>query len=449
MRILRGVVVGAILVTAAAIVPPAAAFAAVPANSGTYYPLAASRILDTRAGIGAPQASVGPGGTISLQVAGQGGTPATGMSAVVLNVTTTGATQASFLTVYPSGVTRPTASSLNFVAGWTGANSVTVAVGADGKVNIYNSQGNTQVIADVVGFYAADDSMVGQLGAGGQFFSIPPFRFFDTRTDAPGRLQANTFIRLGIDFGSDEANAHLRAMVVNVTTVGSSAGGYLAAWDGLGGVPGTSTLNYNRAEIVPNMAVVPVSNCEPCGDFPSIAVYTSATTDIIVDVVGVFDDGFFGDGMLFTPLTPTRIADTRIGQGAPSALGPGGIATITAPGSVAGADTFALAMNVTAVAPTSSTFLTVWPEGAGVDRPTSSSLNPAAGQTVPNSVYAEIGPTNAFNIYNSLGNTHVLVDVVGSFFLPTESAKSAPTKVYSQPRTLTGSQPAAVLHTNN
>ena len=67
---------------------------------GTYHPLSPVRILDTRTGLGGvPRARLGAGGTLNVQVAGHGGVPATGVSAVVLNTTVTSTTAPSFLTV--------------------------------------------------------------------------------------------------------------------------------------------------------------------------------------------------------------------------------------------------------------------------------------------------------------------------------------------------------------
>ena len=43
----------------------------------------------------------------------------------------------------------------------------------------------------------------------------------------------------------------------------------------------------------------------------------------MIDFFGFFDDGSFGDGLRFHPITPTRITDTRINQGAKGPLGPG------------------------------------------------------------------------------------------------------------------------------
>jgi hypothetical protein len=96
---------------------------------------------------------VGPGGTISLQVTGLAGVPASGVTAVVLNVTAVAPTTSSFVTVYPSGQPRPLASNLNITAGSVRPNLVVVQVGADGKVSLFNSGGRTDLVADLAGYY--------------------------------------------------------------------------------------------------------------------------------------------------------------------------------------------------------------------------------------------------------------------------------------------------------
>ncbi|HEX2117730.1 MAG TPA: hypothetical protein VHF91_00980, partial [Acidimicrobiales bacterium] len=112
-----------------------------------------SRILDTRLGQGAPAARVGPASTLSVQVTGRGGVPGTGVAAVVLNVTVTEPTAVSYLTAWPAGETRPLASNLNYAAGQTVPNLVTVKVGAGGRIHLYNNLGWAHVIADVAGWY--------------------------------------------------------------------------------------------------------------------------------------------------------------------------------------------------------------------------------------------------------------------------------------------------------
>src|SRR5439155_26518668 len=74
------------------------------------------RILDTRPGPqGLPPGKVGQAGT-AVNVVNVGGVPPSA-KAVVVNTTVTEPTAASYLTVWPSGATRPTASNLNFGAG--------------------------------------------------------------------------------------------------------------------------------------------------------------------------------------------------------------------------------------------------------------------------------------------------------------------------------------------
>ena len=107
---------------------------------------------------------------VALGVDGHGGVPASGVSAVVLNVTVTQPKAAGFITVYPDGATRPLASNLNFVAGQTVPNLVVAPVGADGKVDLYNgSSGTTQLVADVSGYFSGAG-----LAPAGTFTSLTP-----------------------------------------------------------------------------------------------------------------------------------------------------------------------------------------------------------------------------------------------------------------------------------
>jgi hypothetical protein len=98
---------------------------------------------------------VDQGETITVDVTNVPGSsvPATGVAAVVLNVTVTGPTSGSFLTVFPEGA-LPLASNLNFDPGETVPNLVIVKVGADGNVRVYNKLGSVHVIFDVAGWYS-------------------------------------------------------------------------------------------------------------------------------------------------------------------------------------------------------------------------------------------------------------------------------------------------------
>lgn len=115
-----------------------------------------TRVLDTRTGAGTPIAS---NATFSVDphVAG-GSVPAVGnYSALIANVTATAPTQPGFVTVFPSDVTAPLASNLNFLANDTVPNLAEVRVGSDGKFKITNgSTGTVHVIVDVVGYFTGN-----------------------------------------------------------------------------------------------------------------------------------------------------------------------------------------------------------------------------------------------------------------------------------------------------
>jgi hypothetical protein len=127
----------------------------VAATRAQFTPTTPARITDTRSSSG-PNAgnTLGPGGVLTVQVSGAGGVPATGVTAAVLNVTVTNTTQPSFLTVWPTGATRPSASDLNWVAGQTVPNLTVVKLGSDGAVQVFNPFGSVDVVVDVSGWYS-------------------------------------------------------------------------------------------------------------------------------------------------------------------------------------------------------------------------------------------------------------------------------------------------------
>jgi hypothetical protein len=135
--------------------------------------------LETRAGLPTIDGlfdgggAVGHGQTLDLTVTGRGGVPATGVGAVVLNVTATEPTASGFVTVYPTGTQRPNASNLNFVAGQTTPNLVIAKVGDGGKVSLFNFAGSTHLIADVVGWYPSSASVSPVVGDYNVIYATP------------------------------------------------------------------------------------------------------------------------------------------------------------------------------------------------------------------------------------------------------------------------------------
>jgi hypothetical protein len=248
-----------------------------------YFPAAAmgavspDRLLDTRT-VGA----VAAGATIQLPVLGRSGVPTTGVGAVILNLTTTGAGADGYLTTWPKGEQRPNASSLNFAAGQTVANLVVAKVGADGSISIWNSGDSADmravhVIADVVGWLPAGDT----------FGSLVPDRLLDTRTLGPAPAAGST-IPLSVLGRGGVPPAGVSAVVLNLTVTGPTAGGYLTTWPSDTTKPNASSLNFAAGQTVANLVVAKV------GVDGSIMIWNSndslamGPVHIIVDVVGWF-----------------------------------------------------------------------------------------------------------------------------------------------------------------
>ena len=118
-----------------------------------FFSITPVRALDTRNGTGGFSAAVGQGASIDLIIRGANGIPNTA-SAIVMNTTAVLPTGGSFLTVWPTGVTRPLASNLNFVPGDIIPNLVQVGIGSNGKVSLFNNAGAVNLVADLTGYFA-------------------------------------------------------------------------------------------------------------------------------------------------------------------------------------------------------------------------------------------------------------------------------------------------------
>ncbi|MCU1390984.1 MAG: hypothetical protein JWL72_4322, partial [Ilumatobacteraceae bacterium] len=91
-----------------------------------------------------------PGQTVTVAAVDAANLASTG--AVVLNVTGIGATGDGYVTVYPCGSSRPTASNLNLVQGSTAPNLVIVKVGTGGTVCLYTQSG-ADLAVDISGSF--------------------------------------------------------------------------------------------------------------------------------------------------------------------------------------------------------------------------------------------------------------------------------------------------------
>jgi hypothetical protein len=257
----------------------------VSAGTGLYNPLTPARITDTRPGSGQPNAgsTLGPGSELDVQVSGAGGVPDTGAGAVVLNVTATDPTAQSFLTVWPTGSTRPTASNLNFSPGQTVPNRVIVPVGSGGEVSIYNPAGSVDAIVDVGGYFTDGSN---SSATGSQFTPAFPARITDTRPGSGSPYAGNTLSPRGtltvqVSGAGGVPSSGVTSAVMNVTATGTTASSFLTVWPTGVTRPLASDLNWVAGETVPNLVVVKL------GSDGAVQVYNAAgSADVVVDVSG-------------------------------------------------------------------------------------------------------------------------------------------------------------------
>ena len=352
-----------------------------PDITGITQPVRPSRLLDTRAG-----AQPAAGSITAIPVAASPNVASDAVSAV-LNVTAVNPGATGYLTVFPCGTAPPTASNLNFVAGQTIANTAFTGLGATGAACVFTSVA-TDIIVDVTG-YSAPNPLSMQ--------PVQPARLLDTRIS--GRPGAGSVTRLAIA-GRGGVPADSPTVMLNVTAVNAAAPGYVTVYPCGGDPPTASQLNYVGGQTIANAVLTQLQTDG------TACIYSSAATDIIVDVTGYNPPNPF----TVQSVRPDRLLDTRFGA-RPTA---GSTTVVRVFGNMVVPDNASAAMlNVTAVNASAPGYITV--VRCGTSPPTASTLNFVAGQTIPNMAFVRLGVEGTACIFTS-APTDILVDVTG--YLP-------------------------------
>ncbi|MBS0567947.1 MAG: hypothetical protein JSS59_11155 [Proteobacteria bacterium] len=372
-------------------------------------PYGPKRVLDTRAGGSTADGSYAGQGPLAantpfaLPILGRSGIPTTGVGALVLNVLATNTSAPGYITVWPSCVTRPLASNLNFIGQQTVANLVIVPAGCDATTNLVSSSGPTDMVVDVVGYFTTGPTLT----------SLAPSRLLDTRAGAwtiDGKAAGS-----GAVSGGDQLNlqvtgragipAGASAAALNVTATGTTAPAFITVWPTDQARPLASNLNFVANQTIPNMVIAKLSATG------QISLFNSAgSTDLVADVVG-----WFPASSDLIPLVPARLLDTRpgsstidgqyAGQGA-IAAGQSKYVSFLGRGGVPQQGVGAVILNVTAANPQAAGYLTI---NGGSAAPVQN-VNFVAGQTVPNLV---IVPADVYSYIYASATTDVVIDVVG------------------------------------
>ena len=228
-------------------------------------------------------------------------------AAYSLNLTVVPLGPLGFLSVWPSGQSQPSVSTLNSSDGRIKANAAIVPAGANGAITVFASN-PTNVIVDINGYFIGDPA--NQWLA---FYPLTPCRIADTRSGsgafgAPS-LSATVARSFPIQQSACNVPANAQAYALNMTVVPSGPLGFLSAWPAGNPQPGSSTLNAPTGTVVANAAIV------PAGTGGAVDVIATNSTDLIIDINGYFAPAGGVGGLSFYAVTPCRIIDTRGANG--------------------------------------------------------------------------------------------------------------------------------------
>lgn len=386
-------------------------------GGSSYVPMTPLRVVDSRTNTGV--AGIFTSGVPkTFQVAGTGSIPADAV-AVTGNVTVVGQTGAGYVSITPDATTTPASSTINFPLGDIRANNFTSPLNATGKLSAVYKAGagrKSHVIVDITGYF-----LFGTSAATYQPLT-DPVRIIDTRPlSHVGPL--STFVS-GVTqtmsvAGLPDIPPEATAITGNITVVNQTRAGYVSVTpEDPAGTPTSSTINFPVGDVRANGLT---ADLNVDGDLSITYIGAGGTVNILLDVTGYYLPN--ASGLLFYPLNPGRVLDTRAGIVLTGLAG-----TFTANvartldvdahwGVPAGAA--AITGNLTVVGQTAAGYVAVTP--AFVDPPLTSSLNfprsdiRANGITVPLSGGGT--PGNAVIVYKAGAGrtTHLLLDLTGYF----------------------------------
>jgi hypothetical protein len=239
------------------------------------------------------------------------------------------------------------------------------------------------------------------------FYPVTPCRIADTR-DAKGPLGGpsltsggtRTFPILSSSCGIPGA---AQAYSLNFAAVPQGPLGYLTAWPTGQSQPAVASMNAPTGTVVANAVIV------PSGTKGSVDVFSTNSTDLVIDI-----DGYFAptapDGLSLYTSAPCRVLDSRVPAGtAPFST----TKNVDVTGSVCGVPAAAKAyvFNATVVPPGPLGYITMWPQGQ--PQPLAATLNALDGAITSN---LAIVPTNNGSISAfPFSPTHLLLDLFGYF----------------------------------
>ncbi|MBI4902751.1 MAG: VCBS repeat-containing protein [Acidobacteria bacterium] len=261
---------------------------------------------------------------------------------------------------------------------------------------------------------------------GMRFVPLPPCRLMETRaiynfegrTGAfgPPNLTAGQTRTMNVPQSNVcSVPASAKAYVLNVTLIPVSGGvSFVTLYPAGAPQPNVWTVRSPDGQIVAN------SNIIAAGNNGGISVFTSEATDLLLDIAGYFTDEQTALNLVYYPLTPCRVIDTRaLYRPQPGPFGPPSMTAretrkfrfpSTPYCNIPQAAAYSF--TITAVPPASLAYLTAWPDGSS--QPNVSSINSFAGRVLANSVIIPASGDGTIDFF-AYDATDFIVDINGYF----------------------------------
>lgn len=377
----------------------------------------AFRLIDTRSTskIGPITGPIVGNTTFSVTPGGTSGIPTTGVSAIAATITTTGAAETGYLTVYPDGTPQPVSSTLNYTSTQNVTNGVVAALGTDGEFDVYNYGVNVQVIIDVTGYFTTNTATAGA----GTYYPVTPWRALDTRnaTGVPtAKIAAGSQDVLTLA-GVNGTPSGVTAVAINLTVTDATGQTNITAYPDGTTKPAVTSATTSTAVVTSTFSIVQV------GSDGKIDIYNAGTAgtsaDLVGDISGYFTTGT--GGQFYHPIPATRMIDTR------RSGGPLPVNSITSyTEQIISAYEPVLVANVTETDTAGSGgIITVVPEYLIVPSDTGTSTMNYTGVSTESDLdfidcnddfapdYGNDG--NAFQVSNTAGTPQLIIDVTGFY----------------------------------
>ena len=298
-----------------------------------------ARLVETRSGPGLVTVDglfegdgpVAGGSSLDVSVVGRGGVPSDGVGAVVVNLGAIRPTQRTFLTVFPNGADRPNAANMNVGAGDVLSNTVIAKVGVDGKISIYNNNGQVHVAVDVLGWFPDSDAFTG----------VQPARLVETRSgpglvtvdglfEGDGPVAGGSLLDVSVVGRGGVPSDGVGAVVVNLGAIRPTQRTFLTVFPNGADRPNAANMNVGAGDVLSNTVIAKVgvdgkisiynNNGQVHVAVDVLGWFPTSTNDVANDVVIVDDtdstltSGGPTTGAATFTIAPNRAADLDIGE---------------------------------------------------------------------------------------------------------------------------------------